>query len=194
MKKIFAIFAMTLGLSTAAQAGFMIEPYIGYLGGDHIYKSVSAGSTEYTDTLGGSAMGIRLGYKFLMPWVAFDYTMASGTDKSGIPGTKDADYSAAMMGFVAGVDLPILLRAWAGYGLQNNITFKPSTGDQKLYGTYTKVGVGFKGFPFISINAEYIIGSYNKYDDGTATGKVDSDTVFSTLSSKLYLISISLPL
>ncbi|MEZ0392445.1 MAG: outer membrane beta-barrel protein [Pseudobdellovibrionaceae bacterium] len=191
MKRILAIFALIFGMSSAAQAGLLIEPYIGYAFGKATYTFI--GATEYTDNLSGAGYGLRLGYKFLMPWVALDYTGGSGTAKSGRPGVADSDYTVTSLGGVVGVDLPILLRAWAGYGFSNEVLLKGAAGaaDQKFKGTYTKVGVGFTGLPFVSLNAEYQIHDFKKVDVGS--GEVDKTDVFDKLTGDQVLVSVSIP-
>lgn len=194
MKKLFAIMAIAFGMSSAAQAGIFVEPYLGYLFGDLKWKSIGS-STEYTDNLGGVSYGLRLGYKFLLPWVAVDYTGFSGTGKIGQPGQKDYDYSGYALGGIVGVDLPVLFRFWGGYGFQNNMTKKGTSGgpDSKYTGTYTKLGVGFKGFPLISLNAEYIMNKFNKVDFGAGSGVENVDQHFSTFDANLVLLSVSVP-
>ncbi len=190
MKKLFGIMAIALGMSSAAHAGLLVEPYLGYMFGDHKWK-ISGTSTEYTDSFGGAAYGLRLGYKFVLPWVALDYTGYSGKAKNGVPGGTDFDYSGSALGAVVGVDLPVMFRFWAGYGFQNNLTKKYSGADLKFTGGYTKVGVGFKGFPMVSINAEYIINKYDKVDGGS--GVVNVDSAFSTYDANLMMLSVSMP-
>ena len=131
-----------------------------------------------------------------MPWVALDATMMSGTDKSGIPGDNtSSDYSISTVGAVVGVDLPVLFRAWAGYGIQNNVTMKGTSGnpDIKFQGSYAKVGVGVRAIPLLSVNLEYIMNTYSKVDFGLGTGSEDSSTYYDTLKSNLTVLSISCP-
>lgn len=192
MKKLFGIMAIALGMSSAAHAGLLVEPYLGYMLGDNKWK-LSGDTTEYTDSFGGAAYGLRLGYKFMLPWVALDYTGYSGKAKNGIPGGEDYDYSGNTLGAVVGVDLPVMFRFWGGYGFQNNMTKKKYIGglDFKFTGNYTKLGVGFKGFPLVSINAEYIMNKFDKVDVGAGVANVDS--VFSTYDANLLMLSVSMP-
>lgn len=191
MKKLFGIMAIALGMSSAAHAGLLVEPYLGYMFGDLKYKGVGT-STEYTDTLGGVSYGLRLGYKFMLPWVAVDYTGYGGRGKNG-SGNTDYDYSGSALGGVVGIDLPVMFRFWGGYGFQNNMTKKGTNGgaDTKFTGSYTKIGLGFKGFPLVSINAEYIMNKFNKVDVGT--GVVNVDSIYSTFDSNLLMLSVSMP-
>lgn len=195
MKKFLTLFTVLIGMSSAAHAGLLVEPYLGYMFGDLKYKSVGGGQTEYTDNLSGMAYGLRLGYKFVMPWVALDYTGYSGTAKNGVAGGTDYDYSGYALGAIVGVDLPMMFRFWGGYGFQNNLTKKGTNGvpDRKFTGTYTKVGVGFKGFPMVSLNAEYIINRFNKVDFGGGSGFEELSGFYSTFDANLLLLSVSIP-
>ena len=53
-------------------------------------------------------------------------------------------------------------------------------------GSAFQVGVGYKIFPLVKINLEYLNSSYNKSDGSTTSG-------FSA-SSSLYIFSVSVPL
>ena len=79
------------------------------------------------------------------------------------------------MGAFVGYDFPILVRAWATYFF--DVTYSPETGSD-LTATGTSFGVGFTGLPFVSLNAEYRMLSF---DDS----ELDSSEVF---------LSASLPL
>lgn len=188
MKKVLATIAIALGISSFAHAGILIEPYLGYEMGD--LKRAQPLSSEFTDKLSANGMGMRLGYKFLLPWVALDYTTFSGKAKNGDPALTDYDYTKSQLGAVAGVDLP-LIRGWVGHGFSNNFTQKDAGGDVKYTGTYTKVGVGFGFIPFVSLNAEYIINTYEKIDIGGTELQVKN--IFDTFDHKTLLFSISAP-
>lgn len=192
MKKLFATIAMVFGFSSAAHAGIMIEPYLGYGFGNIDYKAVG-GTTEYTDKLSGTGLGLRLGYQFFLPWVALDYTMISGKGKSGVAGADDYDYSGDSLGAVVGVDLPVMFRFWAGYGFTNNFTQKGTGGasDSKLKGTYTKLGVGWTVLPILSINLEYQMNDWKKGDSGA--GEANISDSYSTFKHNTTMLSVSAP-
>jgi hypothetical protein len=104
LKKIFAVLTFVLGISSLANAGIMIEPYLGYQTGETANDPVGA-SPEVTDTSSGMGLGLRLGYKFILPWVALDVTQATGKYKDGTPGnTIENDTSTTQLGLVAGVE------------------------------------------------------------------------------------------
>jgi hypothetical protein len=177
----------------------MIEPYLGYQTGETANDPVGA-SPEVTDTSSGMGLGLRLGYKFILPWVALDVTQATGKYKDGTPGnTIENDTSTTQLGLVAGVDLPFLFRFWAGYGLQNDITIKANTSananavDSKFYGSYVKGGIGFGIIPMLSINVEYVMSTYQKLDLGAGAGKENVDKYYTTLNNNTVMIGVSAP-
>lgn len=172
MKKLLLVLAMGLGFASTSHADILIEPYIGYEMGK---------GTQGTDDfkLTGTDLGLRLGYASpVMFWAALDYTMGSGT--------FDPDSSASVDGkrtslaAVVGVDFPILLRAWLGYGFQNDLKIDSET----FKGKYTKLGVGFTGLPFVSLNLEVIS---DEWDDTSSGGDPEA-------KNTSYLLSVSLPL
>jgi hypothetical protein len=191
MNKLLLILAVFFGVQVA-QAGILIEPYLGYETGSFKYAEVGTPDSSFTDTITGTGMGLRLGYKFLIPWVALDYTTVSGKGKAGDPTEENYDITQTGMAAVVGADIP-LLRAWLGYGFSNESVRKATANsvETKLKGTYTKVGVGFKFIPFVSLNAEYKINNDDKVEgSGFSSNKSD---VFSSLSNNSLMISVSAP-
>lgn len=172
MKKFLAVFAVVLGFANASQAGFMIEPYLGYEMGK---------TKDSAGTFNGSQMGLRLAYAApIFFWAGLDATTGvSGTFKPD-SGANDDGKRTSVSG-VVGVDFPILLRAWLGYSFVNEIKFD-TTGKYK--GSGTKVGVGFTGLPFISLNFEYLNEKFNDVDGTTISPEFKNDS---------YIISVSLP-
>lgn len=172
MKKIVAVLALVLGFTGVAKADLMVEPYLGYEFG----KTKDAAKGDLT----GTQMGLRLGYKSpLMLWAALDGTFGvSGEFKPDVGGNSDAKRTT--LSAVVGVDLPILLRAWVGYGISNEMKLDSGTAKGHNY----KLGVGFTALPFVSLNFEYL---NEKYDDlpGGTPGELKNDS---------YVVSVSLPL
>ncbi len=190
MKKIFAVLAMAIGMSSAAHAGILIEPYLGYEMGDVKYQQI--GKAEATDSTSGVSMGLRLGYKFLIPYVALDYTTGTATGKPDAG--SDYDLTKSSLGVVVGASLP-LIRAWAGYGFTNDITMKGVGGlpDTKFKGGYMKAGVGLGILPLVDINLEYKINDLKKVDLGYGAGEQDKSEVFESNKYDTIMLSVSLP-
>ncbi len=192
MKQVLAALTILLGLSSISHAGMLLEPYVGYESGNLNYKPVNG--VDLKDSLTATGFGLRLGYKFLLPWVALDYTSTSGTDKRDSslnienPGTTHSS-----LGAVVGVDLPLFLRFWGGYGLSNELATKATSTilATKFKGSYLKLGAGLKIIPFTSLNLEYIMNKYTRYDNGVTEG--DIGNTFSSTSNDTLMLSISVP-
>ncbi|WP_413560476.1 hypothetical protein [Bdellovibrio sp. HCB209] len=179
MKKMWLVLALFLGFSGTAHAGIMIEPYLGYEMGSHTDTNPTA-KTELVN------MGARIAWTApALLWLGIDYNLGvSGKYKPD--GQTNSDGKRNTLYGVIGVDLPILLRGWVGYGLMSEIKFD-SPSDSTFKGKPVKVGVGFTGLPFISLNFEYIMENLDKIEYSGSTnndpGKMDS-----------YMFSVSLPL
>lgn len=170
----------------------LIEPYLGYEAGKSNSTAASDGSKTSSDTT-ATALGLRLGYKFLLPWVALDYTSVSG--KAKLSGTE-SDFTRSSLGAVVGADLPIGLRVYAGYGFQNESKDKGTNGDPDTVskGTYTKGGIGFKIIPMVSLNLEYTMHKYNKVNLGAGAGDEDISKYFSKVEYNTTMLSLSVPI
>lgn len=172
MKKLLAAVILVLGFTSAAQAGIMIEPYLGF----------EMGKTKSPDgKLEGTQLGLRLAYSApIFFWAGLDATLGVSA-KNKPDGAAESAATRSTYHAVVGVDFPILVRAWAGYGLMNDI--KVDTGTYK--GKSTKLGVGFTGLPFLSLNVEMISETFDKLDSTTLASEFKNDT---------YVLSVSLPL
>lgn len=173
MKKLLLVFALVLGFTSVSQADILVEPYLGY----------EMGKTKNSDgKFDGSQLGLRLAYAApIFFWGGLDYTMGvSATAKPDV-GANDDGKRSTLYG-VVGVDFPILFRAWVGYGFMNEIKFDTAG---KVKGKATKVGVGFTGLPFVSLNLEYV---NEKFDEG------DAGTIDPEFENNSYVLSVSLPL
>jgi hypothetical protein len=195
VKRLLLLASLFLGFT--AHAGVMLEPYVGYSTGDVKFKAVAAGSREYADTTANLAFGARVGYKFMIPWVAVDYTSESGkaTADKKLAGNTDYDYSKTGIGAVVGADIPMGLRVWGGYGFSDSFTDKGTSGaaDIKYTGTYTKGGLGFKFIPKLSVNAEYVIHTYTKAKNSITGAITDVKSSYSTFNHDTIMVTISAP-
>lgn len=176
MKKLLATLALVMGFASVSQAGIMFEPYIGYEMGK--LKDAFGGSFD------GTQAGLRLAYSApLLFWGGLDAAMSlSGTMKNDSAGNSEGAKRTTVYG-VVGVDFPILVRAWAGYAFMDEVKLDQS-GTYKG-GSGTKLGVGFTGLPFLSINLEYLNEKFTKFNETTLGTDLKNDT---------YILSVSLPL
>jgi hypothetical protein len=193
-KQIFAV-SLFLTFSSLVNAGVLLEPYIGYeFAKNAVSKVTYVVGSDAGGTTNGSTYGLRLGYKLpVLAWVALDASMGTGKFKPDnvFDFTDDQTSDRTVLGVTAGIDLPIFLRVWAGYGFSDQMSLKDSAGTKDTFkGTNTKIGIGLGFIPFVSVNIEYIM---RKYTDGTlATGETFS-SVYSKAEQTSTMISISAP-
>lgn len=183
------ILSLVLMATTTANAGMLVEPYIGLEKGKTAMDAGVLGSADHDTS--GAVLGARLGYTLpALFWFGLDYMLTTGgkgAAKNGI-GAVDYDFTRSDLYVVAGFNFPILVRAWLGYGVMNEMKTDTSGTSSKLDGgTHTKLGVGFTGLPFVSINLEM----YNH-----APEKVDGNSFAagSSLKDAGFLLTASLPL
>lgn len=166
MKSTLLAFVFVLFAGTA-HAGLMLEPYIGFESGQVVAVNHLAG--DLSAKTSGLMGGIRVAYSLpILFWAGLDYSMLpTGSARPDIVG-ENYNYSRSDLYLVAGVDLPILFRVWAGYGLMNSLVLKKSTGDETYTGgTSLKLGVGFKMIPFVTV---FLEGYNHKAKDVSANG------------------------
>ncbi len=198
--KLFSLLISILLAASVAHAGIMIEPYLGYEFGTQSSKFKSSylpsANTDLGAVISGTALGARLGYNFIGFWAALDYMVSSGTLKFDTSSLKDSDMTRSTLGITAGFDFPILLRAWAGYIVKDDTKLKGTGTETTLSGGGYKLGIGYQGLPFVSLNLEYLVRNFNSHkgsaqDAGTG---YNFDQAYNEYKHNTYLLSISLPL
>ena len=113
-------------------------------------------------------------------------TLDAEIDTAGYTSTL-SDFDGNHLGIFAGVELPVLLRAWATYFLSSKLT---DNDDDEYDGSGFGLGVGFTGLPFVSLNLEYRSMTYDEFTDVSAgTTSTDRDYDVSEI-----LFTVSLPL
>lgn len=166
--KSFAILALSLFTSSYASAGLLLEPHLGYtMAGS---KSGSFSALAIGSKSSGVAYGARAGYQFLGVMGGLNYQHASLTIDTTIPSvnssTVTTSYGRNSLGLFVGFNAPILLRAWLGYNFSEKETASETNShfDNGDYfkGTSTELGLGFTGFPFLSLNLVYKMYNYSK--------------------------------
>lgn len=194
MKKILAIALITLGFQSA-QAGWLVEPYLGYNMGSFSGKT-KVGGTEIDASDNGLGFGARFAYDFIGLFAGIDYSMMSTTIKYDKPaGSKDDKADHSKLFAVVGYSLPAIpLRFWAGYAFSNAWTVKGTDGasDTKYTGSAFKFGGGYTVIPMLSLNLEYVINSYDKWSSGGSSGNVSD--AYSDFKSSAIFFSASVPL
>lgn len=190
MKKFFAIYVLLMALQVQqADAGVLLEPFLGY--DQAPMEVVTVTNTDVSATNSGLDYGARAGYRFSQGlWLSAEYSAGSGKGKSKVAGQEDSTYTKAAMSAVVGYDHRDF-RFWGGYGVSDKMTFKDSTGETNFSGTNYKVGFGYKAAPSVSVNLEYLVPSYTKYNTGGADA--DVSTMFSKMSGASTQLSVSMP-
>jgi hypothetical protein len=172
MKKALVLFFAFFAFNSVSYA-LLIEPYVG----------AESGTTKYSDgTLAGSQYGLRLAYEApVFFWGGLDLTSANVTSKPTAGG--EVEYKKSTVYGVLGVNFPILIRAWLAYGFYNEL--KANEADLTYKGSATKVGLGFKVFPMVSLNLEYLTEKYSELN-GSAISS-------SQPQNDGYIVSLSIP-
>ena len=185
MKKII----VALMLMFTANAGLLVEPYMGFQLGS---QETEIANENYEYGLTGQLLGARLGYTLPLFMLGLDVNVGSmDADVDSAPsGAQDQSYDTRQIGLFAGVELPILLRAWATYYFANEYT---RDDDDKFKGSGMALGVGFTGLPFVSINLEYKMLTFDELED-SATGATTTYSGDNQLDSNEIVLSVSLPL
>lgn len=184
------VFLVSVGFASPSHAGLLLEPYLGY---ESSTLTLDDGSVDSGGKATGVGFGARLGYKSpVMFWVAADYSSLSGATYKGAVSTNDGKLDTTSLYLDVGVDLPILFRLWAGYGLQSKSKFAgdAGTGGDIIYESPLKVGVGLTAFPIVSINVEYFTAKVKEIETG---GSTTQGSAFKTADNKGLVVSVSAP-
>lgn len=152
----------------SAQASILVEPYLGYTMSDY-----ETGSSSYDAN--GLVYGARLGYELPLLWFALDYMMSDQT----VELSPDEDGSAQRMGVVAGVTVPLGIRAWLGYYFSDKFEFDEGS---EFEGSGFKVGVGFRLIPMLHMNFEYLSSTYDESNGASISPERDMNGFAVTLS------------
>lgn len=196
-KSFLILFVLSFFALNSTQAGIHIEPYLGYsLAGS---GDVTVGTSKYDLSYASPTIGGRLGYGMLGFMAGIDYSMQTFDLKSEIGSTEYKDgVKKSQLGIFVGYELPVLIRVWGTYFLSSKVEGDDAPATNQVFdsndefsdgGGYA-LGVGFTGFPFISVNLEYRTLEYDKYEASGAT--VVNYNEKADLSE--ILLSVSLPL
>ena len=167
-----AFLLLCFAFGSSAKAGILVDPYIGFGTQKSTLDATSSNFDEDTQT--AKFIGSRLGFSFLLLSAGLDYQVM-----------EDSEVDQKNMSLFVGVDLPILLRAWAEYFIDSDFENDDVT-DVEFKDGYS-VGVGFTGLPFVSINLEAQTINYDAKPRS-------NPTVTEELKSAAYILSVSLPL
>lgn len=162
--------------SLSAHADLLLEPYLGYHTGEW-----ESGSTS--KDMKGVTYGGRIGYQGMGLMVGADYMLGTWEDESN----PKNDVKPADLGIFVGYNLP-LVRFYGVISpapLNPELKFKNGNSSTKYTGSTMKFGVGFTALPMVSINVEYLMGTYDEADGQDLT---------TDLKTKMLGLTVSLPL
>lgn len=185
MKNLILLFVLiAFVFSSKAQAGFLLEPYAGM----HLNSTFKDNSSTTCTTCNGSISGVALGGRAGFQNLGFMFGVSGKRVSYDVEDSTEGKLATTTIGVFAGYDFPILIRVWGEYILSGTGAYDDSTNNQKLnVASGTTLGIGYKIFPFISLNLE--VGSLHfdeaTYDGGSSSVDVDYNT---------YMLGISVPL
>lgn len=188
--------AALLGLVVAcfapvAHAGIYIEPYVSYaMGSQKVdFDDPQQGTADMKGDLKGTAMGGKLGFSFLLVSAGIDYMIINTNAKTD---TSEFTTKGSAPGAFVSVGLP-LIRISASYF--PSITLRNQEDlvytDQK--GSAFKVGVGYKIFPFISLNLDYYSFSSSSASYASNNGVQSGDFATWKSTNSLTMLGLSVP-
>jgi hypothetical protein len=174
MKKVFFIlFTFLFFIAAQANAGFLVEPYVG-VGQSISALDLATGADPEDESESTTSLGARLGYGILGTlYAGVDYEMIS----------INSDTSSDLSVFV-GIDLPILLRVWAEYFVSSDFEVNQTGVTNFDFDNGYGAGVGFTFLPLVSLNLEVKQLNYT-----ARIGGIDAD-----IATAQYLATVSLPL
>ena len=157
--KYFAALAVAT-FTLTSHAGFLVEPFFGYAlsGSSSGSIDVGAGDQDQDATLSGTSYGARLGYGLPLG-LGFGIEYAMGATSSKVD-DETTSFTDTNMGAFVSHDFPILLRAWLTY----YTTMASKSDDGTSTGNGMKIGIGYTGLPFVSVNVEYVTSAFTESD------------------------------
>ncbi len=172
-----AAFSLLTTVAPNAHAELLVEPYLGYHTGE--WESGTSG-----EDMKGPTYGARLGYQGMGFMAGIDYMMGMWEDESN----PKNDVTPSDLGIFVGYNFPVMMRIYGVFSpdpLNPSLKFKSNGSSAKYEGSTMKVGIGFTALPMVSINAEYIIGTYDE---------VNGNNLTTDLKTKMLGVTVSLPL
>lgn len=179
------LFSINFLTSQQAQAGFLIEPFVGYtLSGE---TEDSTGSNDVTALNYGARLGLTtLGFMYGIEYNMGNYTV------EGDNGDADGDFTN--LGAFVGYEFPIMFRVWFSYYFNSTATPEAEgNSDFDFNGSGTSIGLGYTGLPFVSINLVYTTNTFDEIE-GTILGNSVNTSLTEDLTMETITLGVSLPL
>jgi hypothetical protein len=152
---VLTCFLLISGMTNQAQAAFLVEPFF-----DHALSGeVTAGGND--SDMSVTTEGLRLG----MTSLGFMYGVEFSIGNTRYDTDPEIDATSQDLGLFLGYTFPVMLRVWATYYTSSKISYD----DEEHTGTGTKIGVGYSGLPYVSINLQMLNRSYSDDIEDNAT-------------------------
>lgn len=183
MKKFVILTAAMISLfmySEKSRAAFMLEPFAGITFNQNWKTDTDTGKFS------GSLLGVRAGFHKMGFTFGFDARRGSLSVTPETGSVYDATYN--QIGLMVAYEFPVMVRVW-GSSILTSTLENTDTEYELSDASGTTFGVGYTGFPYLSMNFE--IGN-TAYSKGKA--KADSSKSSDDFAIDYYLLSISLPL
>ena len=189
LKRLVVLMTALIGLS--AQAGVLVEPYLGIatMGDGKVKPSVSSTRTDLEYKFAPTA-GFRAGYSMWGAMVGIDASYQKTELQlerrigSNITDLGDQDVDKSQAGIFVGYNLPMPMRVWATYYLMGSVKFD----DDSKYtsGNGYAFGASYTGLPLVALNFEYRNMEYSESE--TASGATSNTDV--NLGELLFTVSM----
>jgi hypothetical protein len=190
--------------STSAHSMLWLEPYVGYQLTTDTFTVSNLGSLngEYKQAATGLRIGGKAGVSMMGLAGGLHYelgTMAEGdlTNPSGTDTAQTDEYDQTNLGaFVTFTMLPMInLTASYYFSVERKVSASTTATDigDKTKGSGFGIGAGFTGLPFLSVNLEYRILSYDEFEDANGTITALPSSTVSASDANSILLSISAP-
>ena len=177
LKKSMLVAAIAL-MSVGAQAGVLVEPYVGvaFGDGDAAVDTVFIGTPEY-DYI-SPAVGARVGYEFNNILVGADFSYEKMTiNQTADTDESEFDASKYQLAVFAGYQFEMPFRAWIAFNVMNSLSNDDTNQDYEGLGGIN-VGGSYTGLPFgLAANLEFRSYEYDTekiggYDQDLSMGEV----------------------
>lgn len=183
ISKLIVLFFLVIPFN--ANAGFLLEPYVAKsLSGD--WKT--SGSKEDASM---SVTGVKMGYHsptgFL---VGGDLQLGIGEYDNLVAGLASSDAAqVAISGFV-GYQTAMGLRGYIHYFFSSAVVADDILAELELRGKGFKFGVGYSVLPWLAVNLEYHMMTYDEYKNTTTTNFASLDP---KMKNNFVMVGVSFP-
>jgi hypothetical protein len=160
----FALLFTVVCFGSRANAALLLEPGVAYHNGTFDQGNGNTGK------INGIGLNTRAALSLPVVFVGLDLTYLFGT--SAADSGSSYDTTAVALGPVVGASLPLMpLRFWLSYYMLDYMTLKKPADlvipahDEISSGSAIKLGVGYTLIPLLSLNLEYTMHTFTKFEN-----------------------------